>query len=145
MTYPHIATPVKHELPDWDVPRTVWELTEHEAAVIRAMRAADPTGRVAMIQRHVAAHFGIALIDMRSSRRARAVARPRQVAMYLARHLTEHSLPELGRYFGNRDHTTVMLAIRRVEQLCREDWVLAHRVAMLRQRIEHPEQFAMAV
>jgi len=144
MTYPHIADPIKHELPDWDVPRTVWELTEHEAAVIRAMRA-DPIGRVATIQRHVAAHFGIALADMRSSRRARAVARPRQVAMYLARHLTEHSLPELGRYFGNRDHTTVMLAIRRVEQLCREDAVLARQVAMLRQRIEHPEQFAMAV
>lgn len=72
----------------------------------------DPT--IAAIQHRVSDHFGIRLIDMRSNRRARSVAWPRQVAMYLSRRLTVHSLPEIGREFGNRDHTTVMQAITRV-------------------------------
>ena len=69
------------------------------------------------IQRNVCAHFNIKMTDMSSARRARAVARPRQVAMYLAKMLTSRSLPEIGRKFGNRDHTTVMHAVKKIEEL----------------------------
>src|SRR6202040_349491 len=69
------------------------------------------------IQRRVAEHFNMKLADMHSERRARAVARPRQVAMYLAKQLTTRSLPEIGRKFGGRDHTTVMHAVRKIEEL----------------------------
>ena len=69
------------------------------------------------IQRNVCAHFNIKMTDMSSARRARAVARPRQIAMYLAKMLTSRSLPEIGRKFGNRDHTTVMHAVKKIEEL----------------------------
>lgn len=72
------------------------------------------------------------MIDMRSARKARAVARPRQVAMYLARYLTVNSLPSIGRHFGNRDHTTVMYAIKHIEELTRSDAELGERVSALR-------------
>ena len=71
------------------------------------------------IQRKVAEHYNIRLTDMSSARRARNVARPRQVAMYLAKQLTSRSLPEIGRKFGNRDHTTVMHAVSRVGRVDR--------------------------
>ncbi|MEZ5918881.1 MAG: helix-turn-helix domain-containing protein [Alphaproteobacteria bacterium] len=62
---------------------------------------------------------------MHSARRARNVARPRQVAMYLAKQLTARSLPEIGRKFGGRDHTTVMHAVRKIEELMEEDAQIA--------------------
>lgn len=72
---------------------------------------------IATIQAEVAHYFGIPVAEMRSARRFRDVARPRQIAMYLAKQLTPQSLPEIGRRFGNRDHTTVIHAIRQVEHL----------------------------
>jgi chromosomal replication initiator protein len=69
------------------------------------------------IQKACAAHFKIDASEMRSKRRARAVARPRQVAMYLAKKMTPRSLPEIGRIFGGRDHSTVIHAVRTIEQL----------------------------
>lgn len=69
------------------------------------------------IQRRVADYFNIRLSDLLSSRRARQVARPRQVAMYLAKKLTAKSLPVIGREFGGRDHTTVMHAVKRIDEL----------------------------
>lgn len=68
------------------------------------------------IQATVAARYGVTVLDIVSRRQGRATYRPRQVAMWLARHLTLHSLPEIGRAFGGRDHTTVMHGIWRVEQ-----------------------------
>ena len=88
------------------------------------------------IQRRVAEHWNIRLTDMTSARRARNVARPRQVAMYLAKHLTQRSLPEIGRKFGNRDHTTVMHAISRVGELMTEDPGFAEDVELLRRLLE---------
>ncbi|UVO49069.1 chromosomal replication initiator protein DnaA [Sphingomonas sp. SUN019] len=69
------------------------------------------------IQKLVSTHFELKPLDLISARRARAVARPRQIAMYLAKRLTTRSLPEIGRKFGGRDHSTVIHAVRRIEQL----------------------------
>jgi chromosomal replication initiation ATPase DnaA len=80
-----------------------------------------PRRSVSEIQKAVAAHYGLAQSDMISERRARAVARPRQVAMWLAKKLTTRSLPDIGRRFGWRDHTTVLHAVRRIDQLRAED------------------------
>jgi len=73
---------------------------------------------------------------MYSSRRARAVARPRQIAMYLAKQLTARSLPEIGRKFGGRDHTTVMHAVRKVEELKATDNGFSEDVELLRRMLE---------
>jgi chromosomal replication initiation ATPase DnaA len=74
------------------------------------------TPRVAEIQKTVSDTFGIPLCEMTSARSAREVARPRQVAMYLSKKLTPQTLPAIGRMFGNRDHTTVIHAVRQVEK-----------------------------
>ena len=85
------------------------------------LKAHDRRVTIEEIQKQVAEHYNIRLTDMSSARRARAVARPRQVAMYLAKQLTSRSLPEIGRKFGNRDHTTVMHAVCRVAELMERD------------------------
>ena len=91
---------------------------EMAADVLKDMlRANERHITIEEIQRSVCAHFNIKMTDMSSARRARAVARPRQIAMYLAKMLTSRSLPEIGRKFGNRDHTTVMHAVRKIEEL----------------------------
>ncbi len=83
------------------------------------------------IQKQVAAHYNIKLSDMHSARRSRVVARPRQVAMYLAKQLTSKSLPEIGRKFGGKDHTTVMHAVKRIDELMQADCEIADDVALL--------------
>ena len=88
------------------------------------------------IQKKVAEHFSIRLSDMSSPRRARAVARPRQIAMYLSKQLTSRSLPEIGRTFGGRDHTTVMHAVSRIETLMLEDSVIADDLELLKRNLE---------
>jgi chromosomal replication initiator protein len=88
------------------------------------------------IQRRVAEHFNIKLVEMTSDRRARIVARPRQVAMYLAKQLTTRSLPEIGRKFGGRDHTTVIHAVRKIDELMQTDPVLAEDVELLRRMLQ---------
>lgn len=90
---------------------------------------------VAMIQGMVALHYGIPADEMKSSRRARVVARPRQVAMYLAKQMTCQSLPEIGRRFGNRDHTTVLHAVRQIERLKASDTKIANDVEALREAL----------
>ncbi len=100
------------------------------------LRASDRRISIEDIQKQVAEHYNMRLADMSSPRRARAVARPRQVAMYLAKHLTSRSLPEIGRKFGGRDHTTVMHAIRKIEELSAGDTVLAEDIRMIRRSLE---------
>jgi len=100
------------------------------------LRAHDRRVSIDEIQKEVAIRFNIRLADMQSARRARAVARPRQVAMYLAKQLTARSLPEIGRKFGGRDHTTVMHAIRKIEELMGTDPGIAEDVEQLRRRLE---------
>ena len=85
------------------------------------LRANDRRISIDDIQKQVAAHYNIKVSDMHSARRSRVVARPRQVAMYLSKKLTSKSLPEIGRKFGGKDHTTVMHAVKRVEELMASD------------------------
>ncbi len=100
------------------------------------LKAHDRRVTIEEIQKRVAEHWNIRLADMSSARRARAVARPRQVAMYLAKQLTSRSLPEIGRKFGNRDHTTVMHAVSRVTELIAQDADFGERVELLRRMLE---------
>lgn len=88
------------------------------------------------IQRKVAEHYNIRLADMMGPKRARNVARPRQIAMYLSKQLTNRSLPEIGRRFGGRDHTTIMHGVRKIEELAGEDLGLAEDIALLRRQLE---------
>ncbi|URW74422.1 chromosomal replication initiator protein DnaA [Sphingomonas donggukensis] len=81
------------------------------------LRGAQRRVTIDEIQKAVSTHFDLKPIDLLSARRAVAVARPRQIAMYLAKRLTTRSLPEIGRKFGNRDHSTVIHAVRRIEEL----------------------------
>ena len=99
------------------------------------LRSFDRRTTIDEIQRKVAEHFNISVKEMHSSRRARNVARPRQIAMYLAKQLTSRSLPEIGRKF-DRDHTTVMHAVRKVEELIIEEPSLAEHVDALRRQLE---------
>jgi chromosomal replication initiator protein len=99
------------------------------------LRANDRRVTIEEIQKRVAEHYNIKLAEMHSSRRARAVARPRQVAMYLAKQLTSRSLPEIGRKFGGRDHTTVMHAIRKIEELRSTDSSFAEDIELLRRML----------
>ncbi len=100
------------------------------------LRANDRRVTIEEIQKRVAEHFNIKVSDMHSARRSRGVARPRQVAMYLSKLLTPRSLPEIGRKFGGRDHTTVMHAVRRVEELRASDASFAEDVELLRRMLE---------
>ena len=100
------------------------------------LRASDRKLTIEEIQRKVAEHYNIRLADMVGPKRVRTVARPRQVAMYLAKQLTARSLPEIGRRFGGRDHTTIMHGVRKIEELKLDDRQLAEDVDMLRRLLE---------
>ncbi len=100
------------------------------------LRANDRRVTIEEIQKRVAEHFNVRIADMHSARRARAVARPRQVAMYLSKQLTTRSLPEIGRKFGGRDHTTVMHAVKKVEELKAMDAAFDEDVELLRRMLE---------
>ncbi|MGH1482130.1 MAG: chromosomal replication initiator protein DnaA [Geminicoccales bacterium] len=99
------------------------------------LRAHERRITIDEIQKRVAEHYSIKVSDMHSARRARVVARPRQVAMYLAKQLTPRSLPEIGRRFGGRDHTTVMHAIRKIEELRASDAVISEDIEQLRRQL----------
>lgn len=88
------------------------------------------------IQNKVCAHYGIKIADLRGESRTRALARPRQIAMYLCKMLTTKSLPDMGRAFGGRDHTTVLHAVRKVEELMRTEPQIAQDVDMLRRALK---------
>jgi chromosomal replication initiator protein len=99
------------------------------------LRANDRRVTIEEIQRKVAEHFNIKVAEMHSDRRARVVARPRQVAMFLAKQLTSFSLPEIGRKFGGRDHTTVMHAVKKIDELMLADSTFAEDVELLRRAL----------
>ena len=100
------------------------------------LRANDRRVTIEEIQKRVAEYYNIKVSEMSSARRAQMVARPRQVAMYLSKQLTSRSLPEIGRKFGNRDHTTVMHAVKRIDQLRQIDAGFTEDVELLRRMLE---------
>jgi chromosomal replication initiator protein len=100
------------------------------------LRASDRKVSVEEIQRTVAEHYNMRISDMVGPKRHKTIARPRQMAMYLAKKLTARSLPEIGRRFGGRDHTTVMHAVKRVEDLKTTDTQIAEDLELLRRMLE---------
>ena len=88
------------------------------------------------IIRKVSDHYNLRMSDMISSRRSRVISRPRQVAMFLSKTLTSKSLPEIGRRFGGRDHTTVIHAVKKIEELKHKDLQIAEEVEILRRMLE---------
>lgn len=100
------------------------------------LRASDRKLTIEEIQRKVADHYNIRLSDMIGPKRVRTIARPRQIAMYLAKQLTPRSLPEIGRRFGGRDHTTIMHGVRKIEELMATDSQLADDLQLLRRQLQ---------
>ena len=100
------------------------------------LRASERKITVEEIQRKVSEHYNIRLSDMIGPKRLRTYARPRQIAMFLSKQLTSRSLPEIGRRFGGRDHTTVMHGVRRIEELRSQDGQIAEDLEMLRRALE---------
>jgi len=100
------------------------------------LRSSDRKLTIEEIQRKVAEHYNIRLSDMIGPKRLRTIARPRQVAMYLAKQLTPRSLPEIGRRFGGRDHTTIMHGVRKIEDLMATDSQLSDDLLRLRRALQ---------
>jgi chromosomal replication initiator protein len=92
--------------------------------------------RIEDILRIVSRHYKVPRNDLLSARRSRDVVRPRQIAMYLAKALTSRSLPEIGRRFGGRDHTTVLHSVRKVEQMMKDDTELTQEIELLKKMLE---------
>ena len=118
-----------------DVAKQAITLESTQEVLQDLLRSHDRRITIDEIQRKVAEHYNIRLADMHSARRSRNVARPRQVAMFLAKQLTARSLPEIGRKFGGRDHTTVMHAVRKVEELAQEDPSFAQDVEVIKRAL----------
>jgi chromosomal replication initiator protein len=111
------------------------EMAEHEMRDL--IRPAEPKRvRIEDIQRIVARQYNVSRADLLSSRRTANVVRPRQVAMYLAKVLTLRSLPEIGRRFGGRDHTTVLHAVRKIEALSGNDTALSDEIESLKRQLQ---------
>jgi chromosomal replication initiator protein len=111
------------------------ELAEREVRDL--IRPQEPKRvKIEDIQRIVARQYNVSRSDLLSSRRTANVVRPRQVAMYLAKTLTLRSLPEIGRRFGGRDHTTVLHAVRKIEGLVGNDTALADEIEMLKRQLQ---------
>src|SRR4051795_10086725 len=111
------------------------EMAEHEVRDL--IRPQEPKRiKIEDIQRVVARQYNVSRSDLLSSRRTANVVRPRQVAMYLAKTLTLRSLPEIGRRFGGRDHTTVLHAVRKIEALVSKDTALSEEVESLKRQLQ---------
>ncbi len=111
-------------------------LDSTQAVLYDLLRANDRRITIDDIQKKVAGHFNIKVADMHSARRSVAIARPRQIAMYLSKKLTSKSLPEIGRKFGGKDHTTVMHAVKRIDELSKKDPEFAEDVELLMRMLQ---------
>ena len=108
-----------------------------EAAIRDLVRTREPKRvKIEDIQKLVANHYNVSRADILSSRRTATVVRPRQIAMYLSKALTPRSLPEIGRRFGGRDHTTVLHAVRKIEALCGKESALAEELELLKRLLQ---------
>jgi chromosomal replication initiator protein len=107
-----------------------------ELAIVDLVGTREPRRiRIEEIQKVVASHYNVSKHDLLSARRTRAIVRPRQIAMYLAKTMTPRSFPEIGKRFGGRDHTTVLHAVRKVEELAAADESLAQEIELLKRLI----------
>ena len=120
--------------PKWK-PRIVW-VPKALPAVLPAPSKPDwfaisdlPEPKISEIRKAVCLHFDISRVNLDSQRRTREVVYPRHVAMYVARELTTKSLPEIGRQFGGRNHTTVLHGANKIEGQIRNNWLVAFDVA----------------
>ena len=106
--------------------------------VLRDMSAGPDSSRIKIddILKIVGRHYNVARTDLLSPRRARSIVVPRQIGMYLAKKMTSRSLPEIGRRFGGRDHSTVLHAVRKIDDQIRKDERLAREVALLIRLVE---------
>jgi len=121
----------------WKYTGQLVNLTSAEITLRDLVGAREPRRvRIEDIQRIVARHYNVSKADLLSSRRTRTIVRPRQIAMYLAKMLTPRSLPEIGRRFGGRDHTTVLHAVRKIEELISGDKTLADEIELLKRMID---------
>ncbi|WP_376875976.1 chromosomal replication initiator protein DnaA [Albirhodobacter sp. R86504] len=102
-----------------------------QECLVDILRTSDRKITIEEIQRKVAEHYNVRLSDMIGPKRVRTIARPRQVAMYIAKRKTTRSLPEIGRRFGGRDHTTIMHGIRKIEELLESDPQMVEDVDLL--------------
>lgn len=100
------------------------------------LRSNDRRVTIEDIQKRVCEFYNVKISDLLSSRRLQNIARPRQVAIYLSKLLTSKSLPEIGRKFGGRDHTTVLHSVRKVQEFCQEDREFANDIDILRRSLE---------
>jgi chromosomal replication initiator protein len=113
------------------------DLATAESAIKDLIRTREPRKvKIEDIQRLVANHYNISKSDILSSRRTATVVRPRQIAMFLSKALTLRSLPEIGRRFGGRDHTTVLHAVRKIESLTSLDMALAGEIDLLKRMLQ---------
>ena len=110
-------------------------LDEAQTILRPHLRGGEKRVTVDDIQKAAAEHFGLKQADLISERRNRAIARPRQAAMWLAKQLTTRSLPDIGRRFGGRDHTTVLHAVRRIEELKANDPQLTRDLETLTRKL----------
>jgi chromosomal replication initiator protein len=112
-------------------------LAAAEVAIRDLIRPREPKRvRIEDIQKRVATHYNVSRADLLSSRRTAAVVMPRQIAMYLAKSLTLRSLPEIGRRFGDRDHTTVLHAVRKINNLYNNDSALREEIDILKRLLQ---------
>jgi chromosomal replication initiator protein len=88
------------------------------------------------IMKKICHYYNVRMSDLLSPRRSRNIARPRQMAMYLSKNMTSRSYPEIGKQFGNRDHTTVMHAVRKIEELKSQDSQISDDAELLRRMLE---------
>ena len=112
-------------------------LAAAEVAVRDLIRSREPKRvKIEDIQKRVASHYNVSRADLLSSRRTAAVVMPRQIAMFLAKSLTLRSLPEIGRRFGGRDHTTVLHAVRKIDNLYKTDAQLHDEIELLKSMLQ---------
>jgi chromosomal replication initiator protein len=116
------------------VPDVVAEWVQRQRAITAEIRTVvrggeDARPSLLAIQSATAAYFNLSRDDMKARRRTADVAHARLIGYYLCKKLTLRSLPEIGRFFGGRDHTTVLHGIRKIEHLVRKDWEIAYDVA----------------